>query len=367
MLAAPSAPARAAARVADHVIVVIMENHSSTQVRTAPYTASLIAQSTSFSQSYGLTHPSQPNYMMLWSAASQGVTSDACPPPGSPYASENLGHACEAAGLTWKAYSENLPAAASTACTASGTLYTRKHDPWVSFSNLTHANEVPFTQLATDIAGGALPDLAFVVPNNCDNTHDCPVATGDNWLASHLPAMISAVGANGIVILTWDEDDYASGNSILTVFAGPLVKTNYVSSQVVTHYSMVRTICDLLGLVPFASAANEAPIVDVWAPGSNDVPPGAASRVTLGPAQPNPFRGRVSATLRLPTEGHVEAAIYDAAGRRVRRLFAGPRSGVVEIAWDSSRDDGRAAGPGLYFLRVRVGGAALEARLIRIE
>ena len=367
LLAALMTPGRAQARAADHVIVVVMENHAYDQVRSAPYTASLISQSTSFSQSYALTHPSQPNYLMLWSASAQGVADNACPPPLSPYASENLGHACEAAGLTWKAYSENLPAPGSSVCSADANLYTRKHDPWTHFSNLAHSNEVPYSQLASDIGYHTLPDLAFVIPNNCDNTHDCTILTGDSWLSNNLPATISAVGARGLVILTWDEDDGSAGNRILTVFAGPLVKTNTISSQHVTHYTMVRTICDLLGLDPFGNAASETPISDVWAGGTVSVPPGAAPRVTLGPARPNPSRDQVSATLGLPSERRVEAAIFDSSGRRVRRLFAGPRSGSVEITWDGSCDDGSQAALGLYFLRVKAGSARLETKLVRIQ
>lgn len=367
LLGALIAPGRARARAADHVIVVVMENHAYDQVRSAPFTASLISQSTSFSQSYALTHPSQPNYMMLWSASAQGVTDNTCPPPLSPYVSENLGHACEAAGLTWKAYSENLPAPGSSACSADANLYTRKHDPWTHFSNLVHSNEVPYSQLASDIGTHTLPDLAFVIPNNCNNTHDCTILTGDTWLSNNLPAMISAVGTRGLVILTWDEDDGSAGNRILTVFAGPLVKTNFISAQHVTHYTVVRTICDLLGLSPFNNAVNETPLSDVWAGGANGVPPGTASRVTLGPARPNPFRDQVSATLGLPSERHVEAAIYDSSGRRVRRLFAGQRSGAVEITWDGSLDDGSRAALGLYFLRVKAGSARLETKLVRIE
>ena len=366
LLAALVTPGRAGARTADHVIVVIMENHAYSQVRIAPYTASLIAQSTSFSQAYALTHPSQPNYMGLWSASTQGVTNNDCPPPLSPFSAENLGNTCEAAGLTWKAYSENLPAAGSTLCDADGGLYARRHEPWVSFSNLTHTFEVPYSQLALDIASSTLPNLAFVVPNNCNNSHDCTILTGDTWLANNLPAMISAVGERGLVILTWDEDDGSAGNHILTAFAGPLVRTNCISSQNLTHYTVVRTICDLLGLAPFNNAVNEPPIIDVWAQGANVLPPGAASRVTLGPARPNPFGAQVTATLQLPCERPVEAAIYDPTGRRVKRLFAGSRSGAVEIGWDGSRDDGRRAVPGLYFLRVNVGGASLETKLIRI-
>ena len=104
-----------------------------------------------------------------------------------------------------------------------GSLYTRKHAPWTHFTNLNHANELPYSQLAADLASHSLPNLAFVTPDNCHNGHNegCPVDTVDAWLARELPAMLAGVGPNGLVILTWDEDDDLVGNRILTVFAGP--------------------------------------------------------------------------------------------------------------------------------------------------
>ena len=90
----------------------------------------------------------------------------------------------------------------STACKARGGLYARKHAPWANFKNLDHANERPYSDLAKDIANQLLPGLAFVIPNNCHNTHDCSVSAGDAWLAAELPAMISAVGNRGLVVRT---------------------------------------------------------------------------------------------------------------------------------------------------------------------
>jgi len=254
----------------DHIIVVVMENKTYDQVRVQPYTASLIASGASFSNSYALTHPSQPNYFAIWGGGTYGVTNDVCPAPGSPFSGENLGHACEGAGLTWRAYSENLPAVGSTVCTWDNSLYTRKHDPWTYFSNLDHTNERPYTDLAADIAANALPNLAFVIPNNCNNSHDtfsgCTVVVGDNWLAQNVPAMLQAVGNNGIVVLTWDEDDSSplNNNHILTVFAGPPVLPGYVSPQIRSHYTVLRMICEALGIEPFGFAAGQFSITDVW-------------------------------------------------------------------------------------------------------
>src|SRR5438093_1018514 len=214
-LAVALAPRPAAAQIVppmDHVIIVVMENHSYDEVRTLPYTSTLISKYTSFSQSYAVTHPSQPNYLALWAASTLGSSDDTCPPPGSPYSAANLGGSCEAAGLTWKSYCENLPSVGSTACASSDNLYRRKHHPCPDFSNLNHSKECPYSQLATDIVAGKLPALSFVVPNMCNDMHDCSVSTGDTWLSNHLPAMISAVGPRGLVILTWDEDDKSSSN-----------------------------------------------------------------------------------------------------------------------------------------------------------
>ena len=347
----------------DHVIIVVMENHSYDQVRTLPYISTLISKYTSFSQSYAVSHPSQPNYLALWAASTLGISDDNCPPSGSPYSAANLGHSCEAAGLTWRSYCENLPSVASTVCASSDNLYKRKHHPCPDFSNLTHSKECPYSQLATDIAAGALPSLSFVVPNMCHDMHDCSGSTGDTWLSNNLPAMILAVGPRGLVILTWDEDDHSSGNQILTVFAGPMVKSNYVSSQTIDHYTVVRTICDLLGLGSFANAVSKTTPSDVWNLAVSAVEPNPLEALSLSQPSPNPFRTAMTATLGLPTERLVRAFVVDCSGRRVRSLFAERRSGTSAITWDGSRDDGERAGPGLYFLYVRAGRDQLVRKL----
>lgn len=257
----------------DHVVVVIMENKSYDETRVQPYTASLIAQGASFSNSHAVVHPSQPNYFALWAGSTLGVTNDNCPPTGTPFSAENLGHACQTAGKSWRAYSENLAFAGSTSCAYDGSpstgLYTRKHDPWTNFSNIIHTFERPYFDLAGDLSANILPNLTFVIPNNCHNTHNsstpgCGLADGDAWLAANLPPILSGMGPNGLLILTWDEDDNSMSNQILTVFVGQRVIPGVISSQPVTHYTLVRAICDALGLPPFALAATEAPITGIW-------------------------------------------------------------------------------------------------------
>ena len=156
----------------DRVVVVIMENKSYDEVRVLPYTAGLIAAGGTCTSSFAVIHPSQPNYFAIWSGYTQGVSNDNCPAPGSPFSAENLGHACEAAGLTWRAYSENLPTPGGTACSYDGTastgLYTRKHDPWTYFSNLNHLNERPYPDLAADMQHGLPVVFELLARCYCD-------------------------------------------------------------------------------------------------------------------------------------------------------------------------------------------------------
>jgi len=252
----------------DHVVVIVMENHDYDTVRVYPYASALIASGTLLANSWALQHPSQPNYLALWSGARQGVTGDQCPAPGVPFMTENLGHACQAAGLTWRAYCGGLTPPGTDDCSTGSSpySYTRTHAPWTDFGNLDHMNEQPYTEMAADIAAGRLPDLAFVIPDVCDDGHNCGAMIADQWLAANVPAMIRAVGSHGMVILTWDENGgRGHPNHILTVLAGGAVKAGYVSNQRVDHHTVLRMICESLHLAPFAAARDSAAsITDVW-------------------------------------------------------------------------------------------------------
>ena len=350
-----------------HVMVIVMENQSYDNARSTPYVASLVANSASFSNSHGIWHPSQPNYFVLWCGAMQAESGDNCPADGIPYYAENLGHASEVAGLRWRAYSENLPSIAATTCiTHPGQLYLRKHCPWTNWGNVDHMNERPYTDLAVDIANDSLPQLAFVIPNACHDTHDCPIQAGDDWLSQNVPAMLSAIGPRGLLILTWDEDDYSGDNRILTVFAGPLVKPGYVSGRIITHYTVLRTICEYLGLEPMGQSAADSSITDVWSIPIG-VPPAAPAAATLSPVRPNPSSGRLSTMLSVPGPTTIDAAVFDLAGRRVRTILSGVRGGATKLEWDGRDELGHRVAAGLYVLRARAGELSLERKITRVD
>src|SRR5262249_44563222 len=184
-VAGVTTPASAAPSVPrfDHIVLVMFENHANTQITgsTAPYFTSLASQGAKFTQSFAITHPSEPNYLALFSGSTQGLTSDACP---KNYSGTNLGAQLIGAGLSFKGYSESMPSNGYTGCT-SGT-YARKHNSWVDFSNVPAASNLTYASFPTTFTN--LPTVAFVTPNLCNDMHDCSVATGDTWLRTHLDA-----------------------------------------------------------------------------------------------------------------------------------------------------------------------------------
>ncbi|MFE4603869.1 alkaline phosphatase family protein [Kitasatospora indigofera] len=249
----------------DHVIVVVMENHAYSQVigsSSAPYiNNTLKAGGASLTNSYGLTHPSEPNYYMLFSGSNQGRTDDSCVGVGS-INQPNLASELIAAGKTWASYNETLPSQGSTVCSSGK--YAQKHNPWFGFSNVPTNTAYTFAQFPTDYT--TLPKVSFVVPNLCSDMHDCSVGTGDTWIKNNLGAYATwAKTHNSILVVTFDEDNKLSGNKIPTVLYGEHVTPGSSSATTYNHYNVLRTLEDLAGLTSHAgNAATAADISGIW-------------------------------------------------------------------------------------------------------
>ncbi|GAB3386413.1 alkaline phosphatase family protein [Amycolatopsis echigonensis] len=255
-------PASAAASVPafDHVVLVMFENESSTSIdsTTAPYFASLAAQGANFTDSHAITHPSQPNYVALFSGDTQGVTDDTCPQNLGNV--DNLGSQLIGAGKTFTGYSESMPSDGYTGCSSGE--YRRKHNSWVDFSNVPASSNLRYSSFPTDYS--QLPSVAFVTPNMCNDMHDCSVATGDTWLKNNLDGYAQwAKTHNSLLIVTFDEDEGTSTNQIYTSFTGAHVKQGDYS-ETINHYTVLRTMEAANGLPGLGNAASETPITDAW-------------------------------------------------------------------------------------------------------
>ncbi len=254
----------------DHIVVVVEENHGYSEIigsSSAPYINSLAGQGMLFTNSHAITHPSEPNYLDLFSGSDQGVIGDAC--DSSVYAPPDLGGQLIGAKYSFAGYSEGLAAAGDTSCSNSATGYARKHSPWANFSDTNGpTTNLPYSSFPTTTAGySSLPTVSFVIPNLTNDMHDGSIQQGDTWLQQNMDAYAQwAKTNNSLLIVTWDENDTYTGdasNQIATLFVGQHVQVG-TNNTSINHFSVLRTLEDMYGLQPINNATSASDILGVW-------------------------------------------------------------------------------------------------------
>jgi hypothetical protein len=239
-----------AVRPMSHVFVIVLENKSVDDVvgaPDAPYLNDLIDRFGLATNYQAITHPSQPNYLALFSGSTQDVIDDAVHDIDAP----NLADQLDDAGRTWRVYAENLPSGTCfTGATSRGGpdgdgAYVRKHNPAISFRSISGspercANIQPFAAFEP-----AAADFALIVPNMCHIAHDCPMSTGDAWLKGFVPRILESAAwrDGGVLYITFDEGANRSiRNDIATVVVASDVPAGFRSGVAHNHYSLLRTI-----------------------------------------------------------------------------------------------------------------------------
>jgi phosphatidylinositol-3-phosphatase len=305
----------------DHVVIVIEENHSFSDIignAAAPNINALAASGANIvnastdpqgntTGSHAVRHPSQPNYLELYSGSNQGTIQDGHPgstaepfssPP--PFTTPNLGAALRNAGFGFATYSQTLPSVGFDG-DSSGE-YMRKHNPVTNWMNNTSptANQLPSTvnqpfttfQAVANSPGGFtnLPKVAFVVPDQTYDMHDGTIQQADDWLKTNIidTYLPWAITHNSLLIVTWDEDgDNTASNQIPTIIAGAKVKPgNYTETNLnannphvgsptdpgiqtptgtaMNHYNVLSTIEDIYGLTHTGGSINRRPVSDIF-------------------------------------------------------------------------------------------------------
>ena len=249
---------------------------------------------------------SNPNYLAMTS----GLTSALSPPAA------NIFRAADASGgsVSWKEFMESMPGncAQGNSAKVPGTsvaLYTADHDPGYSYrSAITcSANDVPMT--AATFKPASLPDLSYVVPNECDDMHTLPgngqacpayfganagaslIGMGDNWLATVVPPLLAQ--PNVTVLITWDEGSMSTTppEHLVAVEAGAGVVPGSTDGTAYTHFGLEAGMYRYFGLgappgngatatpLPIAQPASASPpVVSAVTPGSGG--PGTAVNLT---------------------------------------------------------------------------------------
>src|SRR6202162_4117622 len=293
-----------------HVFVIMMENTGFDSLignPNAPFINSVAATNGLATNYFGVTHPSQPNYIAATSGSTNGVPDDNDITINVP----NIVDQLEAHGKTWKAYMQSLSLCNGNlldhAC--GNQLYERKHNPFVSYQDVQNsparlANIVDFSQFATDLGNNRVPDYTGISPDQCNDMHGraatpadpCDfsqvqklIATGDVFLKSTVSEIISsrAWTGNSIIFITWDESDFTGsgpfgfgdtsgccdanpgGGHVVTLTISPSDHSARTSNIAYNHYSMLATIeggWKLGCLANTCDTANVPPMSDLVGP-----------------------------------------------------------------------------------------------------
>lgn len=242
-----------------HVVLVIEENKSFSTIignRNAPYLNKLAGDGVLFTNAHAVRHPSQPNYVALFSGSTHGLTGDSCPHSlkGYTLASELLANK-----FTFAIYSEDMPKAGFTGCSADHGLYRRKHNPVADFqTELAASVNLSFADFPSNFT--KLPTVAIVVPNMMDDMHNGTIAKGDAWLKVHLSRYAEwAETHDSLLIVTWDEsDDRSASDQIPLIVVGAGLRPQR-DHQYLSHYGVLRTLEDFYGLSPLGDSVGALP------------------------------------------------------------------------------------------------------------
>ena len=293
-----------------HVFIIMMENTGYKSLIGNPNAPWINSAATTYGLAtnyFGVSHPSQPNYIAATSGSTNGVTSDS----DVTLNVTNIVDQLEANGKTWKAYMQSLSLCNGNllASACGNQLYERKHDPFVSYADVQSnparlANIVDLSQFAANLANNTVPDYSWISPDQCHDMHGrgapasdpCSfsneqqlIATGDAFLSSTVGQIMnsSAWNGNSVIFITWDESDFTGsgpfgfgdtsgccdanpgGGHVVTLTISHSDHSARTSSVAYSHYSMLATIEGgwKLGCLGFTcDTANVTPMSDLVGP-----------------------------------------------------------------------------------------------------
>ncbi len=254
-----------------HVVWIFMENHGYGAIvgsREAPYVNRLAGECGLATNYHNITHPSLPNYIAATSGLSLGrlsVFGSDCEPGGS---CETSAQSIFGEVQSWRAYEESMPRGCAREDAGE---YAVRHNPPPYYTSLRgcSAHDVPYSALAQDLAHAALPAFAFITPNLIHDMHDGTVGQGDDWLRTHLPAILDSGDYRGgevAVFITWDEGEGGSSNAcarntadvgchVATIVVSPSTRAGTRSRELFNHYSLLGSTERLLHVRLLGEAA----------------------------------------------------------------------------------------------------------------
>lgn len=259
---------------APHVMTIMMENTDYSQFvgsPTMPYLNELSHQYANFTQAYGWTYPSLPNYLELLSGSDQGTAGNDCDinqTGCNSFAGPTLVDQLETAGLSWNAYYQGD----ASGCDQSdgGGNYPYWHNAFRYFADFsTQCSHISnFSDLNTNLDSANAADFQWVVPDLVNSGGDNgTMASGDSWLNGELPQIMNSswYREGGQIVIVFDSgynDRSANvgfeGGQIPMVVVSARTKGMGSISTPVDTAGVLHSIEHVYGLPYLADAANPA-------------------------------------------------------------------------------------------------------------
>lgn len=248
------------------VIVIVFENENQDQVIKNPYFKELASRGANLTNFSGEVHPSQGNYIALVAGDRYGVSSDRNVDLNVPH----IGDLLEAKQKSWHVYAEGFPGNCFSG--ASYGKYARKHNPFISFTNISKNPErcksiTDAKNFFVDWKSGNLPDFSLYIPDSDNDGHDTNINYSANWLKKTFESSFQdpALMKDTLVVLTYDEDSGSSQNKIYTVLLGSTIAAGSTNSDSLNHYSILKLVEDTLQIGSLNRYDTKAlPIQGVW-------------------------------------------------------------------------------------------------------
>lgn len=268
-LSAPQHAAAVTGKYFDRVYLIVLENTNYASARSNANYLNIESRGRLLTNYHATTHPSQPNYFAMVAGSDFGQLNDNTVTINA----ANLASRLEAAGVSWKVYSEGQGSACnlvSSATAAGGSTcgttysagtykgyYKRKHNPLISFTDnqspLTRCQKITTeTQFATDTTNNAVPQLVMYVPTQCNDGHDTSVTYSGAWLRWFFDNKLTGNAVSGptLVVTVFDENEGTAGNQVWATMvafntdARSSVAPGQTSSTNLNHYGLLRAIED---------------------------------------------------------------------------------------------------------------------------
>jgi hypothetical protein len=259
----------------NHVIWVWFENREATQItaQTAPFFTSFAAANANLTNYFGITHPSQPNYVDAFSGADQGIVTDGH--TSLPATVDNIAKQLTAAGKSWRVFAQDYPGNCFDMDSSIGGVdgpgvageYVRKHNPAMSFQSIT-GSPTECAKVLPLSSFDPMVNFSLVIPNQTNDMHDGTTAQGDAFLQAFVPLVTGSPDfAHTLLIVTFDEGttNTNGGGHIYTAAAAPWLAGKTVAATY-NHFSLLRTTEDIFGLPHLGGAATASTISELFPP-----------------------------------------------------------------------------------------------------